>query len=148
MTQSYGLFTLEAELYKTLTETSTEQDADGKFIWRDSDGDPYFWSPHPYRYVHHKVDTVADADQVSFLCPACFAKNNGPVGTHHVMVTFANRTVPDEAGSRGKDGKPTRWSVSGNSLRDLVLTPSIQIHGPCNWHGFVGSSGIPPGHAG
>lgn len=139
---------LEANLEKTVTLTSIEQDAEGMYIWRGEDGEPYFWSPNPYRYAFHEVTTVQEADSVMFLCPACFEINGGSIGTHSVMVTFADRDVPPEAGSRGKGGKPTRWQVSGNNIDDLVLTPSILLHSPCAWHGYVGSNGILPGHAG
>lgn len=145
---------LEAELLKTVAITTTEKDEQGKYVFRDGKGEIFMWSPRPIRYEYHCVQTVAEADSLTFLCPACFEKNNGSVGTHSVHVTFANRNVPDEAGSRGSNG-PTRWDVSGTTLDDLVLSPSIQLNPTakpeddcCKWHGFVGSSGIPPGYAG
>jgi hypothetical protein len=150
---SYPLRQLDAQLEKVVTITTTEIEQDdpatkGQYVFRDDSGDKFMWGPNPQRYQFHDVATVAEADHVMFLCPLCFEKNGGEVGTHSVMVTFAGRNVPDEAGSRGKDGKPTRWSASGTSIDDLVLTPSIQLNGGCAWHGFVGSSGIPPGRAG
>ncbi len=144
---SYSLRTLEGRLQKVVTQISAEKDAEGKFIWRGDDGLPYYWSDKPERYVFENVETVAEADQVMFLCPICFEKNQGNVGTHGVMVSFAGRNIPDDAGSRGTTG-PTRWTASGTNIDDLVLTPSILLHGGCNWHGFVGSSGQQPGHAG
>ena len=152
---AFSLRQLEAELHQTFAETSSEKDAEGKYIWRGDDGEPYFWSDTPVRYCYRDVATLEEADMIDFLCPLCFEKNGGAVGTHHVMVTFAGKGVPDEAGSRGADGKPTRWAVSGTGLDDLVLIPSIALNqsappesNVCRWHGFVGSSGIPPGHAG
>jgi hypothetical protein len=145
---------LHAKLLKTVTVTSAEQDKDGKWIWRDETGDPWFWSPHPYRYEFHYVETLAEADSISFLCPKCFQANGGPTGTHGVHVTFAGRNVPDEAGSRDHTGKPSRWNASGTNIDDLVLTPSISLDASqppnvgCHWHGFVGSNVIPPGRAG
>jgi len=150
----FTLRQLEAELQKVVTVTTTEiemregHSCKGQYVHRDSNGHAFMWGPTPVRYAFHDVETPAEADHLMFLCPACFARNNGPVGTHSVMVTFAGRNVPDEAGTRGADGKPTRWSMSGTSLDDLVLTPSILLYEGCAWHGFVGSSGIPPGHAG
>lgn len=154
----FPLTTLEAELYKVVTITSAEIEQDeptliGKYVFRGPDGEKHLWSPRPYCYEFHPAATLAEADQLDFLCPACFAKNGGAEGTHHVMVTFADRGVPDDAGSRGTEG-PTRWHASGTGLADLVLTPSIQLDASsppeqgCHWHGWVGSSGIPPGHAG
>lgn len=152
---AYPLRQLEAELQRTITETSTdvetrEGDTKGMYVWRDENGEPYFWSPRPFRYVHQDVTTIAEADLIMFLCPLCFEKNGGAVGTHSVMVSLAGRNVPDDAGSRDSTGKPSRWTVqSGSGLDDLVLTPSILLSmSQCAWHGFVGSSGIPPGHAG
>lgn len=156
----YSLRQLEAELQKVVAITTAdieteEGDCKGLYVWRDEKGEGYFWSPNPTRYGFKEVATLAEADQIDFLCPLCFEKNGGPVGTHMVMVSFAGRDIPDEAGSRGTDGKPTRWAVSGTGLDDLVLTPSIALNqsapaesNVCRWHGFVGSSGIPPGHAG
>jgi len=156
----YTLRQLEGQFQKVIAITSSEieteeGDCKGKYVWRYENGEGYFWSPSPTRYAFQDVDTLAEADDFVFLCPLCFAKNNGPVGTHMVMVSFAGRNIPDEAGSRGTDGKPTRWTVSGTGLDDLVLTPSIALNPSappeskvCRWHGFVGSNGIPPGHAG
>lgn len=148
----YSLRLLEAELevteIHTTTEIETEGDCAGQYVWRDENGEKYYWSrDKPERYGLRTVDSVEKAHHLDFLCPLCFQKNRGPVGTHHVLVSFAGRDFPEDAGSRGSNG-PTRWEVSGRSLDDLVLKPSIQLLGGCNWHGYVGSSGIPPGHAG
>lgn len=156
---AFPLRQLEAVLQKVVTVISSEIETEegsckGLYVWRGSDGEAYKWGPTPESYEFHDVATLAEADHIEFLCPACFEKNGGPVGTHMVMVTFAGRNVPDEAGSRGKEG-PTRWTIAGGTgLDDLVLTPSILLNASqppevgCHWHGFVGSSGIPPGHAG
>lgn len=106
------------------------------------------WGGFPCVYMR-RVETVAEADSIMFLCPLCFEKNGGEVGTHSVLVSFAGREIPEGAGSVGFDGKPTRWQVSGNTLDDLVCMPSILLKQPgCEWHGFIGSSGIPAGRAG
>ena len=158
---AFPLRLLEAELEKVVPVTTTElhPNDDSKFaglyVFRGDDGVAFMWGPKPVRYEFHDVDDLAEADHLMFLCPLCFAKNGGAKGTHRVMMTFAGRNVPDEAGTRDADGKPSRWTVvSGTSLDDLVLTPSILLDAKrpadkgCHWHGFVGSSGIPPGHAG
>jgi hypothetical protein len=146
---------LEAQLSKVVrvetTDIETEEgDCKGKYCWRDETGHAFFWSPYPYRYEMHDVDTVAQADEIMFLCPLCFAKNGGAVGTHSVLVTFAGRNVPDDAGSRDSSGKPSRWTIlSGATIDDLCLSPSILLTiDKCGWHGFVGMNGIPAGHAG
>lgn len=160
MTVSFSLRELEAEFFKivsvTTSEIETEEgDCKGLYVWRDSSGEAYKWGPTPISYEFHPVASLAEADMIDFLCPACFAKNGGAKGTHMVMVSFAGRNIPDEAGTRDSTGKPSRWTIAGgSSIDDLVLTPSILLNASsppdqgCHWHGFVGSSGIPPGRAG
>lgn len=150
------LVELEAQLSKVIPITSTEietaeGDCKGLYVFRGSDGEIWSWSPQPITYSFRHVDTLAEADMIMFSCPACFGTDR----EHCVMVTFAGRDVPAEAGSRDSTGKPSRWTVAGTGLNDLSLTPSIALNASadvksnvCRWHGFVGSSGIPPGHAG
>src|SRR6266852_6001657 len=71
------------------------------------------------------VAMLAEAHGVRFLCPICFAKNGGNIGTHHVEVTFAGRGVPDHLGSHAEDGSASRWEPTGTGLADLTLRPSI-----------------------
>lgn len=73
----------------------------------------------------------AEAHGIWFLCPACFATNGGPVGTHGVVCWFRGR-VPDSA-SPG----PGRWTIEGSSFENLTLAPSIQLLSGCAWHGFI-----------
>ena len=82
------------------------------------------------RRVFRKVETLAEATGVKFLCPACFKKNGGPVGTHTVICWTPE--IPPEEGFG-----PGRWPMSGSGYHDLTLTPSVQLMGGCNWHGFV-----------
>lgn len=120
-------------------ETRTES-------WDAVDGDPATWrergSPTktvtgPREYVS-RVETLAEAQGVFFLCPVCFQKHGGPVGTHGVEVAFHGRGVGDHQGSQAGDGRPSRWNVSGSSFDDLTLTPSVHLAGAgCGWHGFV-----------
>lgn len=90
-------------------------------------------TPHMHTFLH-RVPTVAEAQYVQFLCPACYRKNNGPVGTHMVGVGFSDRGLLDHQGSRNSAGEPSRWAVSGDRLDNLTLSPSIDCK--C-WHGFV-----------
>lgn len=78
------------------------------------------------------VDTLAEADGVKFLCPACYAENGGPIGTHMVLCWFLNR-VPDDL----RPG-PGRWVPSGTGLADLsfVGPAAASVDIGC-WHGFV-----------
>ena len=86
--------------------------------------------------IYRPVETLAEADGVQFLCPLCFAKNGGPVGTHRVLCWFVGK-VPDEA-----EPGPGRWNPSGTGLHDLTFVPpgavSVHLTGEgCGWHGLV-----------
>ena len=96
--------------------------------------------PELYRYDgatdsggHHfaRASSLADADAVMSLCPKCFAANGGPVGTHSILGSLAGRNMPHEA-----DPNP-RWHVSGQSLDNLTLSPSILFKDGCGWHGWI-----------
>jgi hypothetical protein len=80
---------------------------------------------------YHHVDSLSEADLVSFLCPKCFEANKGPVGTHSVHVYFEGRNVPPSINNG------VRWPVSGTGYGDLTTTPSILLKGGCNWHGYI-----------
>lgn len=92
-------------------------------------------SPNTYRRC---VD-LQIAQGILFLCPKCFAKNNGSVGTHGVICWFAGRGVPDEMAPG-----PGRWTPEGTSIDDLTFVPgnpprsvSVKLNSGCGWHGFV-----------
>lgn len=91
--------------------------------------------------VFTPVETLAEADGIWFLCPKCFATDH-----HSVSVGFSGIATPGTYG-HNKAGQPVLWNMSGTCIDDLVLTPSIQLEGGCNWHGFLGSNGVPPGEA-
>lgn len=91
--------------------------------------------------VFHRVDALAEAHGIVFLCPKSYAKNGGVAGTHGVRVYFEGSPVPSHIGTNNK-GETVRWSVQGTGLGDLTLRPSIleQDEGsvdPCGWHGYV-----------
>lgn len=84
---------------------------------------------------HHYVDTLQEADGVMFLCPKCYAKNNGSVGTHSIICWFVGK-VPDDL-----TPGPGRWNPSGTGLKDLTFigpgAASVLLTSGCQWHGFV-----------
>lgn len=88
-------------------------------------------------YYAHEVATLAEAQGVQFLCPKCYVANGGDVGTHWCDISFGGRGVMDEQGSHDREGRPTRWTVSGTDVDDLTTQPSILILGGCAWHGFI-----------
>lgn len=88
----------------------------------------------PGLYQH--VDSILGAHGIMFLCPICFAKNNGPIGTHSVICWFAKRGVPDDV-----HPKPGRWNPSGSGYSDLTFigpgSTSVLLTAGCNAHFFV-----------
>ena len=83
------------------------------------------------------VEKLAEAQGVQVLCPLCFAKNNGKVGTHAVICWFNNRGVTEDIAPG-----PGRWNPKGNGLDYLTFIPpgavSVLLLGEgCKWHGFV-----------
>lgn len=97
--------------------------------------------PEFIRYDGTSVPKALDfnnAQGIWFLCPLCFQKNNGPIGTHMVEVSFEGRGVLPEQGSHNDEGQPSRWNVSGTGYSDLTLSPSVWLKGEgCGWHGHV-----------
>lgn len=79
-----------------------------------------------------RVESLGDAQGLRFLCPKCFAANNGPVGAHGILCWFSHRGVPD-----GEVPGPGRWAVVGGGIADLTLAPSILLSTGCEWHGYV-----------
>lgn len=87
-------------------------------------------------YSHKPVDTVAEADGVSFLCPVCFAANgNSKIGTHTGICWFRGRV------SDSRMPGPGRWNPTGTIIDDLSFVgpgpKSVQIIGGCNAHFHV-----------
>ena len=91
--------------------------------------------------VHHiKADNIDEAQGVQFLCPKCFQKNNGPIGTHSVICWSRSKGVPEHA-----EPGPGRWRLEGTCLADLTLgiddgckSCSVKLTGDgCGWHGHV-----------
>lgn len=148
---------LRPRLHKTFSRVET---------WPVVDGDPATWrergcptkSHAGPRYYFEPTDSIIEADGLMFLCPLCYWRVRDKVldalhgttgditietvealglGAHLVWVSFANRGLADDAGTRGASGTPSRWSVSGSSFDDIALNPSILVSHPCGWHGFI-----------
>lgn len=77
------------------------------------------------RYFHH-IDDFNKATGMRFLCPKCFIENGGEIGTHQLIVWFANH------------GAPQGWNVVGTGYNDISFVPpgltSIQAVGGCAVH--------------
>ncbi len=70
-------------------------------------------------------DRLAEAQGLMLLCPTCFIKNNGPVGTHRIICWFTGRGVPDN-----RTPGPGRWTPLGTGFNDLdfmTTRPSASV---------------------
>lgn len=117
-------------------------DPDHKHIdecWETVTGQRVFW---PFVMAND----MKQAQGLKFLCPKCFERNNGPVGTHSVIIWSRSRGVPDHATPTG------RWTLDGVSCANLTVNGdppgsarSIQLIGGCAWHGYItnGRSSMP-----
>jgi hypothetical protein len=94
-------------------------------------------NPHFLKIVddrtNHRVDNIKEADGLLFLCPVCFEKNNGAVGTHSIICWQPH--VPQT-----RSPKPGRWNFIGTGYNDLTLqagSSSILLKGDCGAHFFI-----------
>lgn len=86
----------------------------------------------------HRHNDINKADGIMFLCPVCFIKNKGPVGTHSIICWQPH--VPQD-----RNPKPGRWSFKGTNYEDLSLvagSSSILLQGGCNAHFFIRNGNI------
>lgn len=77
--------------------------------------------------------TFIDCDGVSFLCPLCWTRNEGSMGTHSVICWKPHVPAHVTPG-------PGRWNHTGSCFADLSLvagSSSVWLKGGCGWHGFI-----------
>jgi hypothetical protein len=87
--------------------------------------------PEDGREIWRYVENMTEADGIEFLCPVCFEKNAGPIGTHAIVCWKPQ--VP-----AGVDPGPGRWPQTGSGYSDLTLTPSVLLPGAgCGAHFYV-----------
>jgi len=118
------------------------RDLDGQFVGQV---DP---QTHSFGYV----DSIEEAQGVSFQCPKCAAASPygpgscapdgvGYRGVHYVLCWFAQPRRAPRVPDSMKPG-PGRWYFAGTGLDDLTFTGpganSVQLLGEgCDWHGYV-----------
>jgi len=96
------------------------------------------WKSEDGRVFLPKAESIEKAHGVMFLCPKCFERNNGPIGTHSLICWSSSAGAPEEA-----TPGPGRWKMDGTSFDDLSLNAepgksrSVSITGGCAWHGYV-----------
>lgn len=83
----------------------------------------------------HRVDALAEADGIIFVCPKCFAANGKQRPGIHSVICWQPH-VPQTTSP-----KPGRWSFKGTGVADLTLvagSSSIHLTGPgCGAHFFI-----------
>jgi hypothetical protein len=93
------------------------------------------WVTNATPASYRRTDNFTEAQGILFACPFCYRKNNGLVGTHMILIYFADRGAPPEC-----EPLP-RWTVAGGTgLNDLTLVPSINLQNegrPDEWHGWI-----------
>lgn len=107
----------------TVLYTKSLRELEATFIKRATDPDGWL-----------EVDTSVDADGVFFLCPVCFHRNNGPIGTHSMLCWFVGRVPSDLAPG------PGRWVPNANPTIDnltFIGPSSKSIACGAHWHGFI-----------
>lgn len=101
------------------------------------------------RSLHRQGNKIRGAQGVMFQCPKCAQGlptggnqyRRYVKGAHYVQICFAN-PIGAAVAPREFDKNP-RWQMSGTSLDDLTLSPSINLDVPgngddsCKWHGWV-----------
>ncbi len=100
-----------------------------------------------------QADRMEGAQGLALWCPCGFndPRFRTPDGgrPHWLLVPFLNpRNAPPCPPDHGphrtgdKNAPRPRWSVSGNYLHDLTITPSIAVGSPECWHGFITNGAI------
>lgn len=87
------------------------------------------------------LDSIEGAQGVWLCCPCR--------GGHSVQVPFANPRnapqLPPDHGPLSRDGTThPRWTMSGTSLDDLTVTPSIDVGTTSCWHCFITAGEVTP----
>lgn len=92
----------------------------------------------------HDHPTLEGAQGLMIWCPCGYGKAEYPLDggrPHAILVPFRNPRgaplPPEDFGPVAPDGRHPRWEVSGSSLVDLTIAPSIDVGTPSCWHGFI-----------
>jgi hypothetical protein len=105
---------------------------------------PQFIQLTDTRGSYRPVNTLGDADGLTFLCPRCFKANHKNAGGVHAVICWFEGRVPDDIRPR-----PGRWTPGGSTYADLSFVPgphdkphSVLLLGACGWHGFIANGNV------
>lgn len=112
-------------------------DLDATFIGKFAIVLHYGWKKPSF---YHLAD-IEGAQGVMFICPKC--------GRHSILLWFANPRNASAVPIGSFPGNEYRWTMSGESIETLSITPSIDLSrvtpenpaspNRCYWHGYVTS---------
>jgi hypothetical protein len=93
--------------------------------------------PHLLKYIdentYEYTFNINEADGISFLCPECYDKNGGAIGTHTILCWTPK--IPLSVSP-----SPGRWFIIGTDISNITLeqsSSSIQLNNGCRAHFFV-----------
>lgn len=115
------------------------------FLWDATDSGSFKTDFDHQRFDRPKGrPTLAGAQGLVLWCPCGYGKPEYPLDggrPHAIEIPFANPqgvvVVPANFGPTDRSGNKPRWSVSGTSLDDLTISPSVDVNAPSCWHGFI-----------
>jgi hypothetical protein len=89
-----------------------------------------------------RLDDIAQADGVGFVCPKCFVDNgNTTIGAHHIICWHPRVSQEISPG-------PGRWELLGSGYHDLTLragSSSVFLTGPgCGAHFYITNGEVIP----
>lgn len=70
---------------------------------------------------------------ISFRCPCGTHPRDDEYETDRCVIMLNNPLD----GQGPLNSGSSYWTRTGDTFETLSLTPSIQRHGACNWHGFI-----------
>lgn len=88
---------------------------------------------------------IEGAQGIFLWCPCAYGNNER---AHGLIIPFANpRNAPALPPGHGPHSRHDsthhpRWTMSGTSLGDLTLTPSVDVGTPSCWHGWITNGAV------
>jgi len=97
-----------------------------------------------YRYL----DSIEGAQGIFLWCPCGHGKAEFPLDggrPYGLLLPFRNprgAPIAPDSFNKQEDGRTPRWDMSGDSVGNLSLSPSVSTGKPECWHGYIQNGGI------